>query len=313
MDDTTPTTFVPADDRLFAAARAQRRVARRSGSSRPCSAVVLLVWMLHAVPDAAAKARPAAAHGQGSLPRRDRRPLQRRYAEQLIDERQLHHELSRTVRRFAAEHGAPPARSSMTAADLGAAGHDDVAGVVRRLPATAVHDGPPRTCRSRVDRPCASEAARGGRCDGEPDDDAVARRDVVMLQPWVGLVSAAAAVVVAVAVLWTTGAGAGDAPDSDEAADRQRPSRRGRHRVPPVAAALPPAPRRRGRRAVDRRARRRRADDAAGDRSRARTRRPQPRRHALPRRVGVDEPVRRHRAAAVRGARRRACAASASG
>ena len=129
MEDSPPTTFVPADDNLFPPL-AHSGMWLALGIVAGLLAIALVVWMLHAVPDAAAKARAAQLTVKGQyLAEID--ALYRRYAEQLIDERQLHHELSRTVRRFAAEHGAPGALS-MTAADLGAAGLDGVAGVVSR-------------------------------------------------------------------------------------------------------------------------------------------------------------------------------------
>ena len=55
--------------------------------------------------------------------------VHQRFAARQIDERQLHHELSSTVRRFATEHGAPGALA-MTASDLRAAGLDEVSEVV---------------------------------------------------------------------------------------------------------------------------------------------------------------------------------------
>ena len=129
MDDSPPTTFVPADDNLFPPL-AHSGMWLAFGVVAGLLAIVLVVWMLHAVPDAAARARVAQLTVKGQyLAEVD--ALYRRYADQLIDERQLHHELSKTVRQFAAEHGAAGALS-MTAADLDAAGHDGVAGVVAR-------------------------------------------------------------------------------------------------------------------------------------------------------------------------------------
>ncbi len=104
MEDSPPTTFVPADDNLFPPL-AHSGMWLALGIVAGLLAIVLVLWMLHAVPDAAAKARAAQLTVKGQyLAELD--ALYRRYAEQLIDERQLHHELSRTVRRFAAEHGA---------------------------------------------------------------------------------------------------------------------------------------------------------------------------------------------------------------
>ena len=129
MEGSPPTTFVPADDNIFPPL-AHSGMWLALGIVAGLLAVALVMWMLHTVPDAAAKARAAQLTVKGEyLAEID--AVHRRYAEQLIDERQLHHELSRTVRRFAAEHGAPGALS-MTATDLGAAGLDSVAGVVSR-------------------------------------------------------------------------------------------------------------------------------------------------------------------------------------
>jgi hypothetical protein len=179
MDDTTPTTFVPADDRLFPPL-AHSGVWLGVGVAAAVLGVVLLVWILHAVPDAAAKARAAQLTVKGRyLDEIDE--LQRRYAEDLIDARQLHHELSRMVRRFAEEHGAPSGALSMTAADLGAAGHDDVAEVV------AAYQPPQFMRRPRSDPPMSVAAARelitsmgerrehmvGRASASEPDDDGV--------------------------------------------------------------------------------------------------------------------------------------------
>ena len=127
MDDSPPTTFVPADDNLFPPL-AHSGMWLALGIVAAVLAVALVLWILHAVPDAAAKAQAARLTVKGEYPA-EIDAVHRRYAAQLIDERQLHHELSRTVRRFAAAHGAPGALS-MTAADLGAAGLDEVAGVV---------------------------------------------------------------------------------------------------------------------------------------------------------------------------------------
>jgi hypothetical protein len=152
MDDSTPTTFVPADDRLFPPL-AHSSVWLAIGVVAAVVGVVLLLWILHAVPDAAARAQAVRLTLKGRyLEEID--DLQRRYAQHLIDERQLHHELSRTVRRFAEEQGAPPGALTMTAADLGAAGHDDVADVV------ATYQPPQFMRRPRSDPPMSVAAAR---------------------------------------------------------------------------------------------------------------------------------------------------------
>jgi hypothetical protein len=152
MDDTTPTSFVPADDRLFPPL-AHSSVWLVVGVVAAVLGVVLLLWIVHAVPDVAAKARAAQLTVKGRyLDEIDE--LQRRYAEHLIDERQLHHELSRTVRRFADEQRAPPGALSMTPADLGAAGHGDVAEVV------AAYQPPQFMRRPRSDPPISVAAAK---------------------------------------------------------------------------------------------------------------------------------------------------------
>lgn len=128
MDDTPPPTFVPADDNLFPPL-AHGGIWLMLGVVAGLLAIALVVWMLHAVPDAAAEAHAAELTVKGQyLAELD--ALYRRYADHVIDERQLHHELSLTVRRFAAEHGGAPGALSMTPGDLGAAGLDGVAGVV---------------------------------------------------------------------------------------------------------------------------------------------------------------------------------------
>jgi uncharacterized membrane protein len=127
--DSTPTTFVPADDRIFAPL-AHGSMWLALGIMAGLLAIGLTVWMVHAVPDAAAKAEAIRVTVKGRyLAEID--ALHERFASGELTERQLHHELSRAVRRFATEHGAPGALS-MTAADLDAAGHDHIAGVVSR-------------------------------------------------------------------------------------------------------------------------------------------------------------------------------------
>jgi hypothetical protein len=152
MDETTPTTFVPADDRLFPPL-AHSDVWLAVGVVAAVVGVVLLLWILHAVPDTATRANAARLAVKGRY-LDEIEELQRRFAEHLIDERQLHHELSTTVRRFAEEHGAPPGALSMTAADLGAAGHDDVAEVV------AAYQPPQFMRRPRSDPSMSVAAAR---------------------------------------------------------------------------------------------------------------------------------------------------------
>jgi hypothetical protein len=151
MEDSTPTTFVPADDNLFPPL-AHGSVWLVVGIVAAVIGVALLLWMLHTVPDAAATARAAQLTVKSRyLDEIDE--LHRLYSDHLIDERQLHHELSRTVRRFADEHGAPGALA-MTATDLGAAGHDSVAEVV------STYQPPQFMRRARSDPPLSVAAAR---------------------------------------------------------------------------------------------------------------------------------------------------------
>ena len=89
----------------------------------------------------------------------------------------------------------------MTAADLGAAGLDGVAGVVARYQ-------PPQF----MERPAVRPADVGRRASAGAD------RGMVMVQPWIGFVSAAAAVVVGLAVVWTSVQRRRRRPGSDEVA-----------------------------------------------------------------------------------------------
>jgi hypothetical protein len=151
MDDSPPTTFVPADDNLFPPL-AHSGMWLALGVVAAMLAVALVWWMFHAVPDAAAKAQAARLAEKGRyLAEID--ALQQRFARGEITERQLHHELSRTVRRYADEHGAPGALA-MTAADLRAAGLDEVAGVVAR------YQPPQFMARPVSDPPTSVTAAR---------------------------------------------------------------------------------------------------------------------------------------------------------
>jgi hypothetical protein len=151
MEDSPPTTFVPADDNLFPPL-AHSGMWLALGIVAALVAVALVLWMLHAVPDAAATTQAARLTVKGRyLAEID--ALHQRFARGEITERQLHHELSRTVRRYAEEHGAPGALA-MTAADLHAAGLDDVAGVV------AGYQPPQFMARPRSDPPTSVAAAR---------------------------------------------------------------------------------------------------------------------------------------------------------
>jgi hypothetical protein len=122
-----PTTFVPADDNLFPPL-AHGGAWLALGIAACVLGIALVAWMLDAPADPIAKAHDAELLVQREyLAEID--AVQQRFADRQIDERQLHHELSRTVRRFATEHGAPGALA-MTASDLRAAGLDEVSDVV---------------------------------------------------------------------------------------------------------------------------------------------------------------------------------------
>jgi hypothetical protein len=122
-----PATFVPADDNLFPPL-AHSGAWLALGIAACLLGIALVAWMLHAPPDPIAKAvATQTAAQQTYLAEID--AVHQRFADRQIDERQLHHELSRTVRRFATEHGAPGALA-MTASDLRAAGLDEVSDVV---------------------------------------------------------------------------------------------------------------------------------------------------------------------------------------
>jgi hypothetical protein len=122
-----PATFVPADDNLFPPL-AHGGVWLALGIAAGVLGIALIAWMLHAALDPVVEVMQAHEAAQRRyLAEID--AVQQRFATQQIDERQLHHELSSTVRRFATEHGAPGALA-MTASDLRAAGLDEVSGVV---------------------------------------------------------------------------------------------------------------------------------------------------------------------------------------
>jgi hypothetical protein len=151
MDGSPPTTFVPADDNLFPPL-AHSGMWLALGIVAGLLAIALVVWMFHAVPDAAAKAQAVRLTVKGRyLGEID--ALHQRFARGEITERQLHHELSKTVRRYAEEHGAPGALA-MTAADLRALGLDEVAGVV------AGYEPPQFMAKPVCDPPASVTAAR---------------------------------------------------------------------------------------------------------------------------------------------------------
>jgi hypothetical protein len=146
----TEPPFVPADDNLFPPL-AHGGLWLALGIVAGLLAIALVVWIVHAVPDPARETDATLSAKRRYLAEID--ALQQRFLTGELDERQLHHELSSTVRRFAAEHGAPGALS-MTAADLDAAGHDTVAAVV------SGYQPPQFMERTRSDPPRSVIAAR---------------------------------------------------------------------------------------------------------------------------------------------------------
>jgi hypothetical protein len=125
METSPPSSFVPADDNIFGPA-AHSGIWLLAGIAAVMFALVLVVWTIRAVPDPEAAAR-AAHQSVKARYLAEIDDLQRRFGARLLDERQLHHELSRTVRRFLADHGAPGALAPSV---LQEQGHDAVAGVV---------------------------------------------------------------------------------------------------------------------------------------------------------------------------------------
>jgi hypothetical protein len=127
MDESPPSSFVPADTNLFGPA-AHGSVWLVVGVIAGVLGLALLVWCVR---------RPRiSAGGPVKLTVRERclaeiDELERQYLDMAIDERELHHRLSKTVRGFAAEHGAPGALA-MTPPLLDEVGQPAVAGVVAR-------------------------------------------------------------------------------------------------------------------------------------------------------------------------------------
>lgn len=145
-----PTSFVPADDDLFAPV-AHGSVWLALGVAALAAGVALAVWGLRraVAPDTVRTARLSVKERYLA----DVDELQIRYAERHIDERQLHHALSAVVRRFAAEHGTPDALA-MTPTELDSAGLVGVAGVV------ATYQPPQFMELTTSDPPASLDAAR---------------------------------------------------------------------------------------------------------------------------------------------------------
>lgn len=124
-----PSTFVPADDNIFPPV-VHGATWLVLGVIAGAVGLGLIGWCLRR-PSRVVDATPAAAdvpaikaHYISTIDN-----LQREFVAHQLDERELHHRLSRTVREFAADLGAPGA-VAMTASLLSEAGLDAVADAV---------------------------------------------------------------------------------------------------------------------------------------------------------------------------------------
>lgn len=128
MDTPPPTTpFVPADDRLFAPA-VHGSLWLAFGVAAGLAAIALLAWAWRRAPSPGTASAPTPfAVTTRYLAEIDE--LGRQFADRQFDERELHHRLSTTVRRFAAERGVSGALA-MTPRQLGDAGQAAIAGAV---------------------------------------------------------------------------------------------------------------------------------------------------------------------------------------
>ena len=150
----SPSTFVPADDNIFAPV-AHSSVWLMTGVVAGALGLGLLVWCLRPVPKAKAWVvvvadRPAIkAHYLAAVD-----DIRAEYDAHHLDERELHHRLSRTVREFASQIGAPGAMA-MTASLLDQAGLQSVAKVV------AGYQEPQFKQRPRSDPATSCERAKG--------------------------------------------------------------------------------------------------------------------------------------------------------
>lgn len=127
--DAPPSTFVPADDNIFGPTG--------YGTSWLLVGIVaivlglaILAWCLHRLPaDRHVRRRPADVPALKARYLSTIEDLEREYAAHHLDERELHHQLSRTVREFAADLGEPGA-VAMTATLLEEAGLVTAAAVI---------------------------------------------------------------------------------------------------------------------------------------------------------------------------------------
>jgi len=153
MSDAPPTTFVPADDNIFGPT-GYGLAWLVLGAVAVVLGLVVLVWCFHRRPTVRPVRVPRA-----SIPALKARymstidDLEREFIEHHLDERELHHRLSRTVREFAADLGEPGA-VAMTASLLEEAGLTSVASVV------AGYEQPQFKERHRSDPPSSCERAK---------------------------------------------------------------------------------------------------------------------------------------------------------
>lgn len=126
IGESPPSSFVPADDNLFAPV-AHSGIWLLLGVLAVAASVALLWWGIRTAPAVAAERAAQLSAKQRYLAEID--DLAGRFARHELDARDLHHRLSTTVRRFAADYGAPGALA-MTPAILREVGHASVAAVV---------------------------------------------------------------------------------------------------------------------------------------------------------------------------------------
>jgi hypothetical protein len=127
--DAPPSTFVPADDNIFGPT-GYGAVWPVLGIVAVVLGLAIVVWCFHRLP-----AERHARHRPADLPALKARylstidDLAREFETHHLDERELHHQLSRTVREFAADLG-EPAAVAMTASLLEEAGLVGAAAVI---------------------------------------------------------------------------------------------------------------------------------------------------------------------------------------
>lgn len=148
-----PSTFVPADDNIFPPV-VYGATFLVLGAVAALLGLGLLAWCLHRVPRAPGRklnrndVLAVKAHYITEI-----EELEREFAADHLDERELHHRLSRTVREFAADLGEPGA-VAMTASLLEEAGLTSVALAV------AGYQEPQFMERPHSDPPCSCSVAK---------------------------------------------------------------------------------------------------------------------------------------------------------